>query len=363
MELNDILAKNIPLRNAHAGKRCFIIGNGPSIATQDLGPLKDEICIVVSSFHRHPLAKTISPAYWVMADPDIWAKPEKNFFPVFQRVLELAIPTRLFLPTGGFNFFAQFNTGPLIDLHFLHFNGSTGINIPIDFTGGIPPYGQNVAIISLMLAYFMGCNPIYFLGCDHDFMNITREKYENSAVKHFYPDEKAANPSEIISWDVWRQSMETMRFQYAQLHAYGLKWGFDVFNATWGGCLEEFPRVDYQSLRTANPDSASSPSSLMTEEIYHLTDVAIAMIDEEDYQSALVLLEQGLRNNINRFHKVEGIEYLKAFCLAKLCRYDEALILARQDHACNPGNREISSLLIRQLEEVTNDYWRVAQGS
>ena len=33
------------LKDLYAGKRCFIIGNGPSLRKEDLESLKDEVCI------------------------------------------------------------------------------------------------------------------------------------------------------------------------------------------------------------------------------------------------------------------------------------------------------------------------------
>lgn len=362
MQLEDLLSKNASLRNSHAGRRCFIIGNGPSLATQDLTLLRDEVCIVVSSFHRHPEAKTIKPGYWVIADPDFWGMPEKHFSPALQQAHDLSIPTRLFVPSGGLPFFANVNTGPFIDLHFFHYDQSTGIDTPIDFTKGVPPYGQNVVIAALMLAYFLGCNPIYFTGCDHDFMKITQEEYEGRAVGHFYSEAKTPEPSDRLSWDEWQRCMATMNLQYHQLSIYASRFGFEVFNATRGGFLEHFPRVEFEALFSQSSVPSSS-AKLLTEEIFLLADTAINLISAGNYRSALLLLDEAIRQNTNRNDKVQGLYYLKATCLAKLCRYGEALLLARQDHACNPGNRETSSLLIRQLEEVANAHWRVAQGS
>ena len=57
MVIEDLLQKNRMLRDLHAGKRCFIVGNGPSIKAQDLTPLRDEVTIVVSSFFRHSQAR------------------------------------------------------------------------------------------------------------------------------------------------------------------------------------------------------------------------------------------------------------------------------------------------------------------
>jgi hypothetical protein len=57
------LKDNRKFHGIHAGQRCFIIGNGPSILKEELTPLKDEVCISVSNFYKHPLYSTIQPRY------------------------------------------------------------------------------------------------------------------------------------------------------------------------------------------------------------------------------------------------------------------------------------------------------------
>src|SRR5690349_18838408 len=53
-EFGSLLKRNEVFRNLHKGRRCFIIGNGPSIKDQDLSPLANEITLVTNSFHVHP---------------------------------------------------------------------------------------------------------------------------------------------------------------------------------------------------------------------------------------------------------------------------------------------------------------------
>lgn len=353
MTLEEILLKNRPLKDLHAGRRCFIVGNAPSLATQDIRLLEDEVSIVVTSFFRHPDAAVIRPGYWVIADPYFWEKPEEYFVPTFNFASSTAVSTKLFIPSRGIPLFSGVDTGPLIDRHFYHFAAAGDCRNRIDFTGGIPPYANNVIMICIMLAYYMGCNPIYLIGCDHDFLATTREEYECTEVNHFYQEAKRDTPSQRMPWDEWCTAMADLRRQYAELKRYADTWGFKVFNATRGGCLETFPRVEFESLfpHKGGPVPLPVPGHESADP-HSLSLAAIGLIDGEDYHSALVLLEQGLKNNINRPDRVEGLEYLKAFCLVKLGRYREALLLARQDHDCNPGNRGVSSQMIRQLEEA-----------
>lgn len=351
MELEDILRKNAPLKNLHAGKRCFLVGNGPSLKSQDLKLLKDETVIVASSFFRHPDAKLIDPAYWVVADPHFWQKQEEVLRPTFDPVLEKGVAPKLFLPSGAFPFCLNFNRGPLLDLHFYHYdyeyNPQQDLDKEIDLSRPAPPFSQNVMIVCLMLAFHLGCNPIYLIGCDHDFYAITEETYHASNITHFYPQEKTDRHTEVLSWQEWKQAMQIMEFQYKCLNAYAQRHGFSVFNATPGGCLETFPRTDYAPLFTGAP-----PDALPAEarDPFRLSQVAQDCMDAGDCNSALILLNEAIRANVNRMPRAGGLEYLKALCLTRLGKLHEALLWARQDYLTNPANHENSAPLIKRLE-------------
>jgi len=353
MIIEALLQKNRTLRNLHAGKRCFIVGNGPSIKTQDLAPLRDEVTIVVSSFFRHPQARAIRPQYWVLADPYFWNKPDDYFFPLLNLAVEKAVDVKLFVPTPGAQFFIKVNTGPLVDLHFFHYDPSKDIRSAIDFTTGVPQFGQNVVIVALMLAFYLGCNPIYFIGCDHDFMKSKKEDYESMVVKHFYANPTQNKASEHLTWDQWQSAMARMNYEYDQLKQYASFRHFDVYNATQGGYFDNFPRIDFESLFAAslNPlNIGAATEDRNQRDAHHLGAAAIRLMSAGDHQSADALLDVAMKCSINALRHVEGLYYLKALCLANLGNCAEALLFARSDYAGNPSNREKSEQLVRQLE-------------
>ena len=247
-KVKHALNKNKMLKNIHGGRRCFLVGNGPSLNTQDISLLNNEISIVASSFFRHPQAKPANPSYWVFADPMFWIKPEKFFIPSFSYARDKNISTRLFVPSGGFDYFAGFDMGPLIDLHFYHYDHKRDITKPIDFSQGIPPYGQNTMTVCLMLALYLGCNPIYFIGCDRDYWNMTKEEYETYTVRHFYEDPSQNKCIEHGSWEVFLKGKERTEYEYEQLKRYAKLRGINIYNATAGGLFDQFPRVNYESL-------------------------------------------------------------------------------------------------------------------
>lgn len=353
MYLDDVLAKNLRLKDLHAGRRCFIIGNGPSTKTQDLHLLRDEVSIAVNSFYYHSDAKIINPNYWVIADPIYWEKPDvvaKDF----NLAAEKSVSPELFMASGGFDFFSKFNVGPLINLHFFHYDGSKDINNIIDFTQGIPPYGQNVVAVALMLAFYLGCSPIYFIGCDHDFMKVKKEEYENYYTQHFYYEPKHGKMIDWLTWEQYSWAMERMIYEYGQLNAYASLWGFQVFNATKGGYLDFFPRVEFESLfpRGYQTGSGNYSTEVTFNDPLDLGRSAVRLLNEGNNSAALALITEALRKNINRRNRVDGLEYLKSVCLARLKRYPEALVAARQDRDCNPVNRDKSETLIQQLESA-----------
>jgi len=350
MNLEDVLRKNKTLRNIHAGKRCFIIGNGPSVNTQDITRLSSEVKITVSFFFNHPDTKIVNPDYWILADPNFWLKPEIFFSPLLKLTKDKAISSKLFVPTGGFPFFSSINFGSLIDLHFYHYDWAKDIQNRIDLSSGVPPFGQNVIIVALMLAYYLGCNPIYFIGCDHDFMKVTREQYENIKVEHFYANHSQNKCSEHLTWDQWQASMARMNYEYAQLKQYASHWGFDVYNATQGGYLDTFPRVQYESLFVRPIDLLERNKQHGYEaDPMNIAQNAVKLMNEGAAGSALELLEAALRRNLNTRKKIDGLEYLMALCLSKLGVYDRAMIYAREDLTRNSGNKEKAMLLIKQL--------------
>ncbi len=351
MNLEDVLRKNKTLRNIHAGKRCFIIGNGPSVNTQDITRLSSDVKITVSSFFNHPDAKIVNPDYWILADPNFWLKPEIFFSPLLKLTKDKAITSKLFVPTGGFPFFSSINFGSLIDLHYYHYDGTKDIQSRIDLSSGVPPFGQNVIIVALMLAFYLGCNPIYFIGCDHDFMKVTKEEYENIRVDHFYANPNQNKCSEHLTWDQWQAAMARMNYEYDQIKQYATLWGFNVYNATRGGSLEHFPRVKYEDLfehgiREINIEGILSAIPDISSV---LGSSAVKLINEREFVSALVLLNEAISQNIGKEYRVEGLDYMRSICLTGLGEHREAIKAARQDYLYNSSNRENSLAILQAL--------------
>lgn len=321
MQLADILNKNRPLKGVHAGQRCFIVANGPSLKAQDLSLLEGEIVITVNSFFHHPLIRTIAPRYWVIADPVNWEQPDEHLIPRLEGIQATGLDVKLFMPSQAAPVMARLPYGLTIEPHFFAYDYGNYAFSDIDFTRSIPPFGQTVPIPALMLALYLGCDPIYFLGCDHDWWGWTRENYHSVDFQHFYPDQrKSTEPFQNhYPFDEIERAVATMRYEYGRLKEFADRKGVRIFNATHGGYFDTFPRVDYESLfpggtaatlqRTIAEHLASDP--------LNLAQAAHALL-KGDPRGALALVERALAANANRFTKVRGLNVLKATCLARL---------------------------------------------
>lgn len=249
------LQNNLQLKDKHQGQRCFILCCGPSINTQDLTLLKDEVCISVSNFYVHKDNETIRPKYHCV--PDVLVAHANyfteeyviNWFHEMDRKIngasillscngkdkELVESHKLFT-NREINYFSTH--GNWQDLH----------NVGIDLTRFIFP-AQSVSVIALQAAIYMGFKDIYLLGCDHDYL---LHMYES---RHFYEENESVLASQP-DYSEWKESTYASVIrdqfylweQYRSLLSYAQEYQINIFNATNGGLLDVFPRVKYEKL-------------------------------------------------------------------------------------------------------------------
>src|SRR5262245_17696217 len=85
------LAANEALHNRHADTpRCFVIGSGPSLKTQDLSPLANEYTIAANSFYKHPDAAKLGLKYLCIGDPHFMSAEPRALD--WHRTIEKALP-------------------------------------------------------------------------------------------------------------------------------------------------------------------------------------------------------------------------------------------------------------------------------
>ena len=118
---------------------------------------------------------------------------------------------------------------------------------------------NTVTIAALQLAVYLGFNPIYLIGCDTDYTipsSIQIDEFDEDIFTSEANDDPNHFSSEYFGTGkkYSRPSPDRMIFAYKQAQRVCNEIGIDVFNATIGGKLEEFPRVSYDSLFVKNDE-------------------------------------------------------------------------------------------------------------
>lgn len=259
-ELYKKFSENSKFNNIHKGERCFILATGPSINEQNLFPLKDELCISVSNFFLHPDAKIIDPLYHAFASNHLpmtfenlkkesdnisWQSLQDTTF--FYGYIPYKYSYKNFLdkyPQYCPKKYYYINHTFSMDLNEDNFLNTSSWDISKN------PFSERSVIYdAIQIAVYMGFDQIYLLGCDHDYL-INPSHIEGPA--HFYNKEQSPIASDVDALFYEREllflNMHNRWKDYRLMKEYTTQSGKSIYNATYGGMLDVFPRVNLEEL-------------------------------------------------------------------------------------------------------------------
>ncbi len=214
-------------KNCHKGERVFIIATGPSLQMSDLDILhKCEEKTISMNFIFHAFEKTKwKPDYYVASDGNMIREFEKN-----KDIRKDFIGIHKFMSDNYLNFWKN----DLDETYhgFRQIQDSEKIRFSNDFSEEVFS-GNTVTYACIQLAAYMGFSTIYLLGCDYSFSKNFRSKND-----HFYEQ-----TAKHYTFDY-----EFVGKAYTAAKEYASKNNINIYNATRGGELEIFDRVDFDSL-------------------------------------------------------------------------------------------------------------------
>ncbi len=244
-----LLGKNKTLSNSTSCKRCFILGSGPSLVSQNLDCLVNEDVLSVNHIYRCQQIINLNPKYWVIADPKFWLESETFLNPIIDTLENRLRNTNLFMPTDSLTCIKKeySNNDRIFFYSTLKENYNDKVE-SVDFSYPLPPMLQNVICPSIMLSIFLGYEYIYLLGCDHTWWGFSDEDITNyKPIPHIYNSDK--NDSEIIKdcynslgFTGLKETIERQRFEYNSLRCYAESMNVKIVNLTNGGKLDCFER-------------------------------------------------------------------------------------------------------------------------
>ena len=247
-----ILKRNEKLKNIHKGKRCFILGSGPSIKTQDLKRLKGEIVFTQNHFHAHKDIKTINPKYHCIVPKHQDDSFNSDWIEWFTSMEEV-------LPSDVI-YFPGLNTRKLIEengffkdhCHYID-HGLNPVFLRkgrIDITKRIMDV-PTVLTQCLIIALYMGFSEIYLLGFDLDQIvhfdqrdkmrfygnsHITRNDYE----KKIEAMQAKTGHTFLFYWWIYQQ-LNLLKKNAEEQNT-------KIYNCAPGGLLYCFDRKNYEEL-------------------------------------------------------------------------------------------------------------------
>lgn len=224
------------LKNKFAGKRCFIVGNGPSLTIDDLNQLKDEYAFGANKI-LYLLDKTVwVPTFYLCQDIEAC-------YMIEDKLKECDIPYKFInVECKKHSDSKQVHyIYPYVRFSLNKYNPSSAY-FSEDISSCICP-GYTVTFASIQMAAYMGFKEIYLLGVDHNYaMTIDRKGHVTK------DDSVQTYAAGIPDWGKSMQSAEVTTESYQCAKEYCDTHGIKICNATRGGKLEVFERVDFDSL-------------------------------------------------------------------------------------------------------------------
>ena len=245
----DVLA-NAQLKGSHPGKRAFVIGNGPSLRDVQLDKLAGEVTIGANSLYKHPLASAADLKYLCIGDASFMTDEAKSVD--WHRVVEEETPNAtLLLHPDARKLIERYDLYHGRDVHYFHRGVTVGFPDLVEFDLQKPlNVGYTTGtMLSIPLAIYLGCTEIYLIGFDANWLDNFAGSYHFYETHEQFPefDSSAADHR----WPRYEDHLvSALRdFEAHRLIAGRAKQlGVSIYNATAGGQLDMYPRVDFESL-------------------------------------------------------------------------------------------------------------------
>jgi hypothetical protein len=228
--LRKIFSPSVSLRNKHRSERCFIVCNGPSIEMDDLDKIAESNIV---SFGTNYIYKIFSQTAW---RPDYYTLSDTILIRQLGEIDKTVTCPKFINLDGavladGIEYDnAYFYSTNLKEIYLMNtIKPSVGTemhNLSAGFT---------VCFYMLQIAFYLGFKEIYIIGCDNT-------SYHQSA-KHIYDNNNSKKIFTVTDFS------NEMNLQFSAARDYAEKNGIEIYNATRGGELEVFERIDFDEIQ------------------------------------------------------------------------------------------------------------------
>jgi hypothetical protein len=222
------------LKDVHKGRRAFIIGNGPSLKQTDLSRLKNEITFGMNRIYVMFPEMGFQTTYFCSINDLVIGQFHADI---------LALPMPKFLAWRSHRHFTP--QLPITNIPTFLYTSYTGPRFSPDVRGRVWE-SATVTNVALQIAFHMGIQQVILIGVDH---NFTSKGEANKTVVSTGDDPNHVSPNYFgkgIRWQL--PDLDTSEIGYTLARDFYQKSGREVLDATVGGKLTIFRKVDYNTL-------------------------------------------------------------------------------------------------------------------
>ena len=228
------------LQGKFKGKRCFILGNGPSLTLEDIEMLKDEYTFASNKIYLLFNETKWRPTFYSVEDHLVLSQnideirnvdSEYKLFPEHSIRLSPSIPNSTY-----FNFYWN-------DVYPQEPDFSK------DLEKGLY-WGSSIVYTQMQLAVCLGFTEIYLLGVDYSY-SVPKTQEDNvmiseGEVNHFHKDYR--KPGE--KW--FAPNLHYHEKSFTKAKNFTESMNVKIYNATRGGKLEIFERIQLEDILNKN---------------------------------------------------------------------------------------------------------------
>lgn len=236
IDIDEYVEKTYPVynfqieqyRNIHKGERCFVIATGPSLKVSDLDQImeKREICISMNRIYNLFDKTEWRPNYYVIED-------QKMIEDLAEEIAELNLEHK-FVCEDAKKYWDLEKSKTSIKYKMVM---QDCLNDRIGFSRNLERFvynGYTVTYVCLQLAVYMGFTDIYLVGVDFSYASDIYSKSNHfEGYQNYYRDIRL-NPV----------MPDRMIRAYKKAKKVTDSMGIHIYNATRGGKLEVFERID-----------------------------------------------------------------------------------------------------------------------
>lgn len=230
------------LKNKYTGKRCFIVGNGPSLKVEDLDKIKDEYTFAANRIFTFYYKTEWRPTFYCVQDDVVLDSIKDDLkYAVDQSQNSFVSTKYYYMCSDDVKKSDKVLWMPMRYIPPKKNRYSFSDDISKEVIEGL-----TITYSAMQLAAYMGFSEIYLIGIDHNYVieidndgNIIKE---DRNIKEYFEE------AEVKVEDKNLPKIVEMTRAYISAEKYSRKNGFRIYNATRGGKLEAYERVNLDQL-------------------------------------------------------------------------------------------------------------------